>query len=61
MANEEGIIDEENFTVSPLPNRFKNSREGRRLETDLKSLFKMTPHINTETNPTYATSALRQV
>ena len=46
-----------------LPQQFKKSEEWRKLQTDLSVLYNMKPHIDpaTNTNITYATSALRQV
>ena len=54
-------LDEENFSVSPLPELFKESRKGKKLKDDLDGLFKMTPHIDDSSTTTYPTSALRQV
>ena len=54
-------LDEENFSVSPLPEQFKNSRKGKKLKDDLDGIYKMKPHIDDSSTATYPTSALRQV
>lgn len=54
-------LDEENFSVSPLPDRFKENRKWEKLKEELDGLFKLRPHIDDSSTPTYPTSALRQV
>ena len=54
-------LDEENFSVSPLPDRFKENRKWEKLKEELDGLYKLKPHIDDSSTPTYPTSALRQV
>ena len=57
------MYNADHISVLSLPQQFKNSKEWRKLESNLKMLYNMRPHIDpaTNTNVTYATSALRQV
>ena len=53
----------ESYTATPLAERFRNSREWKKLEQSLKCAFKLIPHANTTSTPegTYVTSLRRQV
>ncbi|XP_065904769.1 broad substrate specificity ATP-binding cassette transporter ABCG2-like isoform X2 [Dysidea avara] len=42
---------QESYTATPLVERFKNSREWKKLEQSLKHTFKMQPHMNTASTP----------
>jgi len=53
----------ESYTATPLAERFRKSREWKKLEQSLAHTFKLYPHVNTTstTEGTYVTSLRRQV